>query len=166
MVSAIFTDKKIFNSAFFPRTSGWHYAELGFRNTSIWLCIFLEILWTGSVMWFLDSWDFNVFICLFVYFWFIALSDSSDIRCQWWSLQGPATATATSTAEIYSMNVSLLAHAALFFDVMNPRAFLPHHPQKATSTVWQEWDPVSCSVPVCVIKYCCVRENDRQFRND
>lgn len=120
---------QIFNNAFFPRTSGWHYAELGFRNTSIWLCIFLEILWKGSVMWFLDSWDLRIsmylFVCLFLIYciqWFIRhLSDASDGVLVFRVL--------LCTAEIYGTNVSLLAHSALFFDVMNPHAFLPHHPQ-------------------------------------
>lgn len=152
--------------SFFPRTSGWHYAELGFRNTSIWLCIFFRnpLERQCNVIWGFQC--IYLFVGLFLIYciqWFIRhLSDASDGVLVFRVL--------LCTAEIYSMNVSLLAHSALFFDVMNPHAFLPHHPQnpldQATSTVWQEWDPVSCSVPVCVIKYCCVRENDRQFRND
>lgn len=62
---------QIFNNAFFPRTSGWHYAELGFRNTSIWLCIFFRNpleRQCNVIFGLLGFGDFNVFIYLFVCF--------------------------------------------------------------------------------------------------
>lgn len=39
-------------------------------------------------------------------------------------------------------------------------------PEHATPDVWQESDPVPCSVPACEIKPCCDKEKDGQFSND